>query len=113
MKGNTGGVVEKAMSIHQSNVAIYNAATWQGDRVGMLADGRRRASTSPAAKRSRPEGIKNMASTAKRPPQAVYREDRPRADHSSQVGHAGAAHHQDHAEYVMSEAGGGTQEGDG
>ena len=28
MKGNTtGGIVEKAMPIHQSNVAIFNAAT--------------------------------------------------------------------------------------
>jgi large subunit ribosomal protein L24 len=26
MKGTTGGIVEKAMPIHQSNVAIYNAA---------------------------------------------------------------------------------------
>jgi hypothetical protein len=27
MKGTTGGIVEKAMPIHQSNVAIFNAAT--------------------------------------------------------------------------------------
>ncbi len=30
MKGTTGGIVEKAMPIHQSNVAIFNAATGQG-----------------------------------------------------------------------------------
>ena len=40
MKGTTGGVVDKTMSIHQSNVAIFNAATGKADRVGikMLAD---------------------------------------------------------------------------
>ncbi|MGE4050591.1 MAG: 50S ribosomal protein L24 [Piscinibacter sp.] len=43
MKGTTGGVVEKSMSIHQSNVAIYNAATGKADRVGvkLLADGKK------------------------------------------------------------------------
>ena len=35
MKGTTGGIVEKAMPIHQSNVAIFNAATGKADRVGM------------------------------------------------------------------------------
>jgi large subunit ribosomal protein L24 len=35
MKGTTGGVVEKTLSIHQSNVAIYNAATGKADRVGI------------------------------------------------------------------------------
>ncbi len=43
MKGTTGGIVEKAMPIHQSNVAIYNAATGKADRVGikLQADGTR------------------------------------------------------------------------
>ena len=43
MKGTTGGVVEKSMPIHQSNVAIFNAATGKADRVGikLLADGKR------------------------------------------------------------------------
>jgi large subunit ribosomal protein L24 len=43
MKGTTGGVVEKTMPIHQSNVAIFNAATGKADRVGikLLADGKR------------------------------------------------------------------------
>lgn len=42
-KGTTGGVVQKSMPIHQSNVAIYNAATGKADRVGikLLADGKR------------------------------------------------------------------------
>lgn len=35
MKGTTGGVVDKPMPIHQSNVAIYNAATGKADRVGI------------------------------------------------------------------------------
>lgn len=43
MKGAAGGIVEKTMPIHQSNVAIFNAATGKADRVGikMLADGKR------------------------------------------------------------------------
>ena len=39
LKGTTGGVVDKTMPIHQSNVAIYNAATGKGDRVGIKVDG--------------------------------------------------------------------------
>ncbi len=35
MKGTTGGVIDKTMPIHQSNVAIFNAATGKGDRVGI------------------------------------------------------------------------------
>ena len=40
MKGITGGVIDKTMSIHQSNVAIYNASTGKADRVAikMLSD---------------------------------------------------------------------------
>jgi len=43
MKGTNGGIIEKAMPIHQSNVAIFNAATGKADRVGVkqLADGKR------------------------------------------------------------------------
>jgi len=43
LKGTTGGVVDKVMPIHQSNVAIYNAATGKADRVGikLLADGKK------------------------------------------------------------------------
>ena len=39
MKGTTGGIVEKAMPIHQSNVAIFNPATGKADRVGIKTDG--------------------------------------------------------------------------
>ena len=35
MKSVTGGIVEKTMSIHQSNVAIFNPATGKADRVGI------------------------------------------------------------------------------
>ena len=35
MKGTTGGVVDKTLSIHQSNVAIFNAASAKADRVGI------------------------------------------------------------------------------
>ena len=43
MKGATGGIVDKAMPIHQSNVAIFNAATGKADRVGIkfLQDGKK------------------------------------------------------------------------
>jgi len=43
MKGTTGGIVEKTMPIHQSNIAIYNPATGKADRVGikLLDDGKK------------------------------------------------------------------------
>ena len=43
VKGVTGGIVEKEMPIHISNVAIFNAATKKGDRAGIktLEDGRK------------------------------------------------------------------------
>ena len=43
MKGTTGGVIDKIMPIHQSNVAIYNAVAGKADRVGikLLADGKK------------------------------------------------------------------------
>ena len=43
LKGTTGGIVEKAMPIHQSNVAIFNPASAKADRVGikLLAVGKR------------------------------------------------------------------------
>jgi large subunit ribosomal protein L24 len=42
MKGTTGGIVEKAMPIHQSNVAIFNPATGKADRVGIKVQGDKR-----------------------------------------------------------------------
>jgi large subunit ribosomal protein L24 len=43
MKGTTGGVIDKTMPIHQSNVAIFNPATGKADRVGIkvLADSKK------------------------------------------------------------------------
>lgn len=43
MKGVSGGILEKEMSIHASNVALFNRATQKADRVGfkMLEDGRK------------------------------------------------------------------------
>lgn len=43
MKGIAGGIVEKAMPIDISNVALFNPASNKGDRVGfrLLADGRK------------------------------------------------------------------------
>ena len=43
VQGLSGGIIEKESPIHVSNVAIYNAATKKGDRVGVkaLEDGRK------------------------------------------------------------------------
>jgi large subunit ribosomal protein L24 len=43
MKGQQGGIVEKEMPIHVSNIALFNAATQKADRVGIktLEDGRK------------------------------------------------------------------------
>ena len=43
MKGEQGGIVNKEMPIHVSNVAIWNPVTQKADRIGirMLEDGRK------------------------------------------------------------------------
>lgn len=43
MRGVAGGIISKEMPIHISNVALFNAATQKGDRVGFktLEDGRK------------------------------------------------------------------------
>jgi large subunit ribosomal protein L24 len=43
MKGLAGGIVEKEMPLHVSNVALFNPTTQKADRVGVkqLDDGRR------------------------------------------------------------------------
>ncbi len=64
MKGTTGGVVDKTLSIHQSNVAIYNPATGKADRVGfkLLSDAdqqsRKTKETAVRVFKSRGEEIK-------------------------------------------------------
>ena len=43
MKNETGGIVEKEMPLHISNVALFNPQTQKADRVGIksLEDGRK------------------------------------------------------------------------
>lgn len=43
MKGEPGGIVDKEMPMHVSNVAIFNPVTGKADRVGFksLEDGRK------------------------------------------------------------------------
>ena len=43
VKGVVGGIVDKDMPIHVSNVALFNSATQKADRVGfkVLEDGRK------------------------------------------------------------------------
>ncbi len=42
-RGEQGGIVDKEMPLHVSNVALYNPATDKGDRLGFktLDDGRK------------------------------------------------------------------------
>lgn len=42
-RGEAGGILDKEMPIHVSNVALFNPATSKGDRVGFkrLEDGRK------------------------------------------------------------------------
>jgi large subunit ribosomal protein L24 len=43
MKGVTGGIIDKDLPIHISNIALFNPATKKGDRSGVktLDDGRK------------------------------------------------------------------------
>lgn len=43
MRQVSGGIVEKPLPIHPSNVALFNTATSKGEKVGfrLLADGRK------------------------------------------------------------------------
>jgi len=43
MKNETGGIVDKDMPIHVSNIALFNPATQKADRIGfkLLGDGRK------------------------------------------------------------------------
>jgi large subunit ribosomal protein L24 len=43
MKGITGGIVDKELPLHVSNVALFNPGTKKADRIGIkvLEDGRR------------------------------------------------------------------------
>jgi large subunit ribosomal protein L24 len=59
MKGTTGGVIDKTLPIHQSNVAIYNAATGKADRVGvkLLSEAEKQA------RKTRDNGVRIYKST--------------------------------------------------
>ena len=52
MKNTTGGIVDKEMPLHVSNVAIFNPTIKKADRVGVrpLDDGRRVRISNPTAK---------------------------------------------------------------
>lgn len=39
MQNQVGGIVEKTMPIHQSNVMVFNPATGKGDRVAIKVEG--------------------------------------------------------------------------
>jgi large subunit ribosomal protein L24 len=43
MKGNRGGILDKEMPLHISNVALFNSGTQKADRIGFrtLEDGRK------------------------------------------------------------------------
>lgn len=42
MTGTTGGIVDKLMPIHVSNIALFNAASGKADRVGAkVVDGKK------------------------------------------------------------------------
>ena len=42
MAGSPGGIVDKTMPVHISNVALFNPETGKGDRVGIqVVDGRK------------------------------------------------------------------------
>lgn len=43
MKNTTGGIIEKEMPLHISNIALYNPATQKADRAGIkVLDGGKR-----------------------------------------------------------------------
>lgn len=59
LKGTTGGVVDKTMPIHQSNVAIWNAATGKADKVGIKL----LSKEEQAARKTRDNGVRIYKST--------------------------------------------------
>ena len=54
MKGIAGGVVDKTMPIHQSNVAIFNPKTGKADRVGIKL----LSKDEQAARKTRDNGVR-------------------------------------------------------
>jgi ribosomal protein L24 len=107
MKGITGGVIDKTLSIHQSNVAIFNRrparpiASASSSSATPTRSRARPSSAAPAcsaraAKRSRfKEAL--MARLAR----VLSRQGRPRPGQEVRLhlDDAGTAHHQDHAQH--------------
>jgi len=59
LKGTTGGVVDKTMPIHQSNVAIWNAAAGKADKVGIKLLSKEEQAT----RKTRDNGVRIYKST--------------------------------------------------
>lgn len=59
LKGTTGGVIDKTMPIHQSNVAIFNAATGKADRIGIKL----LSKEEQAARKTKDNGVRVYKST--------------------------------------------------
>ena len=59
LKGTTGGVIDKSMPIHQSNVAIWNAAAGKADKVGIKL----LSKDEQAARKTRDRGVRVYKST--------------------------------------------------
>ncbi len=59
LKGTTGGVVDKTMPIHQSNVAIFNPKTGKADRVRI----RMLTADEKLARKTRDNGVRVFRST--------------------------------------------------
>jgi ribosomal protein L14/ribosomal protein L24 len=98
VKGHQGGILEKEMPIHVSNVALINPATQKADRVGFkrwTMAARSGCSSRTAKPRKRKEEF--MARLQEYYKQTVMlRTDQ---EVRLQVGHGGAPHHQDHPEH--------------
>ena len=67
LKGTTGGVIDKAMPIHQSNVAIFNPATGKADKVGIKLLGK----DEQAARKTRDNGVRIYKSSGEEIKSAV------------------------------------------
>ena len=59
LKGTTGGVLDKTMPIHQSNVAIWNAAAGKAVQVGIKL----LSKEEQAARKTRDNGVRIYKST--------------------------------------------------
>ena len=98
----TGGIVDKTMPIHVSNVALFNPATGKADRVGFKdVDGNK-----VRFFKSNGEVSERVMSNHGPSPKVLQGQSRRRADREVrlQVGDGGAAPDQDHPEHGLGEA---------